>query len=64
MDRQMMLMRMSRGGYVDQILVSLDDVDSAVADMDSKLNMKINSIKAVIKKFDVHNSIPNPDTLY
>lgn len=63
MDRQMMIMRMNRGSFVDEILGSVDDIDSALADMDEKLMMKVNALKAIINKFDSENSIPDPDSM-
>ena len=63
MDRQMMIMRMNRGSFVDEILGSVDDIDGALADMDEKLMMKVNALKAIINKFDSENSIPDPDSM-
>ena len=62
-DRSMRMMRMGRRNNVDDIVNSVDGIDSALAQMKEKLMMKINSIKAIINKFDTENSIPDPDTL-
>ena len=62
-DRSMRMMRMGRRNNVDDIVNSVDGIDSALAQMKEKLMMKINSIKAIINKFDTENSIPDPDSL-
>ena len=62
-DRSMRMMRMGRRNNIDDIVNSVDGIDSALAQMKEKLMMKINSLKAIINKFDSENSIPNPDEL-
>ena len=58
-DRSMRMMRMGRRNNIDDIVNSIDGIDNALAQMKEKLMMKINSIKAVINKFDSENSIPD-----
>ena len=62
-DRSMRMMRMGRRNNIDDIVNSVDGIDSALAQMKEKLMMKINSLKAIINKFDSENRIPNPDEL-
>ena len=62
-DRSMNIMRTNRSAYIDDIVNSVDGIDSSLANMKEKLMMKINSIKAIINKFDTENSIPDADSL-
>ena len=62
-NQSMSMMRINRAAFVDDITLSVDGIDGALATMREKLMMKINSIKAIINKFDLENDIPNPDDL-
>ena len=60
-NRKLMVMSMSRGEFVQEINDTTDDIDNALAEMDQKLSMGINALKAVINKFDTESHIPDPD---
>lgn len=52
LDREMMIKRNSRGSYADDIFSTIDDIRSAISNMDERLMMKINQIKSVVKKYE------------
>ena len=60
-DNKMFVLRSQRSSYIDDIVSSTDNINSSLESFEARIMMKVNSLKAIINKFDAEDHVPDKD---